>query len=65
MKQGAAKIRKGQYQYRGYILNCVGYFDSMHPIWWEAINDKGEGELHAPTKKELMRHIDEDIDEMK
>ncbi len=58
------KLSKGNYEYRGYRLHNHGYYEADHCIWWEAVNLKtGCADYHAHTKWELMRYIDEEIDE--
>ena len=59
---GAKKLSKGIYEYKGYkVVNC-GYHHPNHCIWWEAVNkNTGCADYHANTKKELIKMIDDDI----
>ena len=36
MKCKAKRIRKGCYEYRGYIIQSVGYYEPEHRVCWEA-----------------------------
>lgn len=61
---GAKKIRKGRYEYRGYILCYHGYYEPDHCIWWEAVSKKTDcADYHVHTKKELIEMIDADAEE--
>lgn len=59
----ANRIKDGVYEYRGYILKNRGYHHPDHCVWWEAIGlTTNCGDFHATTKKDLMKLIDEDIE---
>ena len=36
MKHKCKRIRRGNYEYRGYIIQCVGYYHPEHRVCWEA-----------------------------
>ena len=62
MKQGATKISAGQYKYKGFIINCLGYYEPEHRTCWEAVDREGNGFGHAYTKWEVMRNIDYELE---
>lgn len=60
----AKRIEKGRYSYRGYILNCCGYWQPDHCIVWEAYKIDEDGEIDEViaknfTKKALMDEVDQ------
>jgi len=63
MSKGATRISSGQYRYKGFIINCLGYYEPEHRICWEAVDHDGTGFAHAYTKREVMWNIDYEIAE--
>lgn len=60
MKHSITKVRKGQYQYRGFTITFHGYYPPDKCIWWEAVDDKtGNGDFHEHTKRDILKAIDE------
>ena len=57
--KSAKKISKGVYEYKDYKLIRFGYYSSEQSIWWEAVDQNGDAEYHAHTKRELMQLIDQ------
>ena len=59
MKNTAKKERKGKYLYRGYEIQCIGYYPPEKRIVWEA-NFKGEMDaaFHGFSLKEVKALID-------
>lgn len=55
------KIRKGSYIYRGYYIECLGYYEPEHHIVWEAVDENGNGFAHSYSLKGVKREIDYEI----
>jgi hypothetical protein len=58
------KIKEGTYSYRGWIIQCVGYYDSERRAVWEAYDpETGCVDFHAWrfSKREIKRRIDENL----
>lgn len=55
------KIRKGSYIYRGYYIECLGYYEPEHHIVWEAVDENGNGFAHSYSLKDVKREIDYEI----
>ena len=56
------KIRAGKYEYRGWIISCVGYYEPEQRVAWEAYDPKtGCADFHGFSKKEIKWLIDEDL----
>lgn len=67
MLRKAKRIEKGCYNYRGYLLNCIGYWQPDHRVCWEAWKldedgDKEEVIAKGFRKGEIMREIDSFLD---
>lgn len=61
MKCKAKRIRKGCYEYRGYIIQSVGYYEPEHRVCWEAhLPDVICADYHGYTLREIKLLIDED-----
>jgi hypothetical protein len=52
------KIRQGQYEYRGFVINNCGYYEPEHKTVWEGIDKEGNGIARGYTKKDVMYEID-------
>lgn len=55
------RIRKGSYIYRGYYIECLGYYDPEHYVVWEAVDEHGNGFAHSYSLKGVKREIDYEI----
>ena len=55
------RIRKGSYIYRGYYIECLGYYEPEHRIVWEAVDEHGNGFAHSYSLKGVKREIDYEI----
>lgn len=55
------KIRKGSYIYRGYYIECLGYYEPEHHIIWEAVDELGCGFAHSYSLNGVKREIDYEI----
>jgi len=56
------KIRAGQYEYRGWIISCVGYYEPDQRVCWEAYDPKtGFADFHGFSKREIKWLIDYDV----
>ena len=63
-KHRVRKISSGNYEYRGYLIRNMGYYEPDHRVCWEATNLKtGCGDYHGYTKREIIEAIDEEADE--
>lgn len=65
MKNTKKKVRKGKYLYRGYEIQCIGYYHPEKRIVWEA-NFKGEidAAFHGFSLKEVKVLIDNHEDKI-
>ena len=63
MKHKCKRIHRGKYEYRGYIIQCVGYYHPEHRMCWEA-GPKGEiyADFHGFSLREVKMAIDYDLD---
>ena len=63
MKHKCKRIHNGNYEYRGYIIQCVGYYPPEQRVVWEAC-PKGEiyADFHGFSLKEVKMAIDNDLD---
>ena len=56
------KIRAGKYEYRGWIVSCVGYYEPEQRVCWEAYDSKtGCGDFHGYSKQQIKWLIDESL----
>ena len=55
------KISSGHYIYKGYEINCLGYYPPEQSVVWEAIDGNGCGFAHAHTLKEVKILIDSEL----
>lgn len=62
MKHRAKRISPGHYIYRGYKVNCLGYYSPEHRVVWEALDETGCGFAHSFSLAETKRLIDSEID---
>ena len=46
-KYTAKRLGKGLYLYRGFRIECVGYYNPDHRVCWEAIDENGIKKLVA------------------
>ncbi len=50
------KIRAGKYQYRGWVISRVGYYEPEQRVAWEAYDPKtGCADFHGFSKREIKR----------
>lgn len=63
MTHKCKRIRRGNYEYRGYTIQCVGYYHPEHRVVWEAC-PKGEiyADFHGFSLREVKMAIDNDLD---
>lgn len=53
------KIRAGKYEYRGWIISSVGYYEPEGRVCWEAVDPKTNyGDFHGFSKKQIKWLID-------
>ena len=56
------KIRAGKYEYRGWIISRVGYYEPEQRVVWEAYDpNTGCADFHGYSKQEIKWLIDEDL----
>lgn len=60
----AKRIQAGHYIYRGYEINCCGYFGPERSIVWEAYDEFGCAWAHAYTLREVKQYIDYELDKV-
>ena len=61
--QRCKRIRCGTYEYRGYIIQSVGYYHPEHRVCWEAHLSNGFcADFHGYSLKEVKLLIDYDLD---
>jgi hypothetical protein len=61
-KEKAKRLSKGHYEYRGYKIICVGYYNPEHKVCWECVDENGGGFGHDYSLKACKRWIDIEID---
>lgn len=61
-KERAKYISKGHYLYRGFYINCVGYYYPEHKVCWEAVDKEGNGFAHSFSLEETKNEIDYELD---
>jgi hypothetical protein len=55
----ATKVNKGKYMYKGFEVNCFGYYEPEHRVVWEGVDKNiGKGIARGYTKSEVMSEID-------
>lgn len=64
-KHRAHRIGANIYEYRGFQIECVGYYSPEHRIVWEAVDHDGSGFAHAYTFRECKMWIDKELDKWK
>ena len=56
------KIKAGTYKYRGWIIQCVGYYEPERRVVWEGYDpETGCADFHAFSKKAIKRLIDDSL----
>lgn len=62
MKNKAKRMSAGHYIYRGFEVNCVGYYNPEHRVCWEAVDENGCGFAHGFSFAMTKRLIDYGLD---
>lgn len=57
----AKRLSKGHYEYRGFKINCVGYYPPEHRVVWECVDENGNGFGHDYSLKGCKFWIDEEL----
>ena len=63
MKHKCKRIRSGNYEYRGYIIQCLAYYHPEQRVVWEAC-PRGNtlcADFHGFSLKEVKMAIDYDL----
>ncbi|MFA7011013.1 MAG: hypothetical protein WC240_07315 [Bacilli bacterium] len=56
------KIRAGKYEYRGWVISCVGYYEPDRKVAWEGYDPKtGCADFLGFSKREIKMFIDIDL----
>ena len=63
MKHKCKRIHRGKYEYRGYIIQCEGYYPPEQRVVWEA-GPKGKiyADFHGFSLREVKMDIDYNLD---
>lgn len=61
-KYHAHRVDTNIYEYRGFQVECVGYYPPEGRIVWEAVDHDGSGFAHAFTLRECKMWIDKELD---
>ena len=62
MKYTAKRISSGHYKYRGFNINCLGYYGPDKKVVWEAVDKYGNGFAHSYSLKETKQFIDMELE---
>lgn len=65
MKKNVYKLTRlapGHYMYRGYQVNCIGYYPPERKVVWEAVDHDGCGFAHSYTLRTTRILIDQLLD---
>lgn len=62
-KYKAKRLERGRYLYRGFIVEWVGYVDSLHHNGWQAHDDDFNYFAQSGSLKETKMYIDTILDE--
>jgi hypothetical protein len=53
------KIKAGKYEYRGWVISRVGYYEPERRVCWEGVNPITNcGDFHGYSKKQIKELID-------
>lgn len=61
IKHHAKRIRRGRYEYRGFIVYSIGYYPPENRIVWEVVDHDGSCFAHAFSLQESKHRIDEEL----
>jgi hypothetical protein len=61
-KHHAHRVDTNIYEYRGFQIECVGYYPPEHRVVWEAVDHDGSGFAHAFTLRECKIWVDKELD---
>ena len=62
MKYSAKRISSGHYKYRGFQINCLGYYSPDKRVVWEAVDKYGNGFAQSYSFAETKQFIDDEIE---
>lgn len=57
----AKRISSGHYEYRGFKINCIGYYPPEQRVVWECVDENGNGFGHDFSLKGCKFWIDEEL----
>ena len=57
-KHIAKRIGPGQWFYRGFLIESVGYYHPEHRVCWEAVGDDGCAFGHDYTLRDCKKWVD-------
>ena len=61
-KYRAHRVVSRIYEYRGFQIECVGYYPPEHRVCWEAVDEDGNGFAHAYTLRECKMLVDKELE---
>lgn len=61
-KYHAHKVDTNIYEYRGFQVECIGYYPPEGRVVLEAVDHDGSGFAHAFTLRECKMWIDKELD---
>ena len=56
------KLSPGHYMYRGYQIDCIGYYPPERRVVWEAVDHDGCGFAHSHSLRTSKILIDQLLD---
>lgn len=62
MKHSAIRIGSGHYKYRGFVINCLGYYPPDQKVVWEAVDKHGNGFAQSYSLRDTKMFIDNELD---
>lgn len=61
-KHKLKKISKGHYEYRGFNIDCIGYYPPEQRVCWECTDDDGSAFGHSYSMRGCIVEIDLEIE---
>ena len=58
------RLSRGHYIYRGFEVNCIGYYQPEHRVCWEAVDEHGCGFAHSYSLAMTKILIDSKLDKI-
>lgn len=61
IKHPAKRIRRGRYEYRGFIVYSIGYYPPENRIVWEVVDHDGSSFAHSHRLRDTKSLIDYEL----